>query len=399
MHFYWPKNGTEQSIEDLQTKSPLSPFNTNVLSFIQSLSKRLIRYRQYPEIVALGYWMRKSQIAELQVIWERENKNKFIKARGIVFHIAPSNVDTIFIYSWILSLLAGNCNIIRISGKVQQQKNILLSAVFEELSNSNNQEIADRTIVLTYPHQDNTTEKLSLQCHTRVVWGGDNTVNTIRKIPLSPMANELVFPDRFAVSIINAEAVIALRNQELQQLAEQFYNDAFWFDQMACSSPKLILWTGCQDTVKNSKETFWNAVEQVVKDKNYEFYSAVQVQKLATGLWLTGEDDVTELDHRVQFSRVLFESITPDFRERHCGGGLFYEQYLKNTEDIAKIIVDKDQTISYFGYSREELISVINQIRTRGIDRIVPIGKALEFQTVWDGQNFLKSFSREVVLI
>ncbi|MBH9788303.1 acyl-CoA reductase, partial [Clostridioides difficile] len=60
---------------------------------------------------------------------------------------------------------------------------------------------------------------------------------------------------------------------------------------------------------------------------------------------------------------------------------------------------DKDQTIAYFGFKREELENLVEAISTRGIDRIVPIGKALDFNGVWDGQSFLTSFTREVVII
>src|SRR5229473_1854189 len=35
--------------------------------------------------------------------------------RGLVFHVPPANVDTIFVYSWALSALAGNRNVVRIS--------------------------------------------------------------------------------------------------------------------------------------------------------------------------------------------------------------------------------------------------------------------------------------------
>ena len=37
--------------------------------------------------------------------------------RGLVFHVPPANVDTIFVYSWALSALAGNPNVVRISSR------------------------------------------------------------------------------------------------------------------------------------------------------------------------------------------------------------------------------------------------------------------------------------------
>ncbi|MDF2835091.1 MAG: acyl-CoA reductase, partial [Paenibacillus sp.] len=373
------------------------PFADEALLFVQALSQRFVKMRQHPEIVALGFWMRKAHIMELRSEWEKETTNRVFRARGTVFHLAPSNVDTIFVYSWILSLLAGNRNVIRISSK--EQMNGLLAGMLEELSEPQFQSIAERTIILTYAHDEATTARLSKLCHTRVVWGGDATVNRIRQIALAPIANELVFPDRFSMSMIRAEAVRALREDELRQLAEQFYNDSFWFDQMACSSPRLILWTGASEAMAESQNAFWAMVERVIEAKQYALAPAARVQKLATGLWMAAEEETAQVEDRQTVSRVRLKRMMAEFRERHCGGGFFYELALDDAEDVAEVVVDKDQTLSYFGYSREELLEIVDQLPTRGIDRIVPIGQALAFQTIWDGQSFLRSFTREIVII
>src|SRR5690606_27107585 len=133
--------------------------------------------------------------------------------------------------------------------------------------------------------------------------------------------------------------------------------------------------------------------------KNYEIAAATQVQKLATGLWLASEQETTKVERRHTHSRVRLDQLTADFRERHCGGGFFYETVLQHVASIADIVLDKDQTLSYFGYAKNELLEIADHIQTRGIDRIVPIGQALDFQAVWDGQSFLRSFTREIVII
>ncbi len=148
-----------------------------------------------------------------------------------MFHIAPSNVDTIFVYSWMLSLLAGNRNIIRISSKEQKGLNVLLQIIIEELTRPEFQKIAQQTIICTYGHEENATAVLSSACQTRVIWGGDVTISAIRSVPLAPLANELTFPDRFSLAVLNSEIISKLNEKELDNLVEQFYNDVFWFDQ------------------------------------------------------------------------------------------------------------------------------------------------------------------------
>ena len=399
MRFYWPQEAGEDEFDNLQSKSTLSPFSDTAMQFVQTLSQRLVKMRQYPEIVALGFWLRKANMKQLQHEWEGETSGHILRARGTVFHIAPSNVDTIFIYSWILSMLAGNRNIIRVSGKEHLQLNVLLLTIMEAFKLPLASEIAERTIILTYSHDDMITAKLSYYCHTRVIWGGDATVTAIRGMPLSPMANELVFPNRFSMSLLKSASVNELKTDELEKLAEQFYNDSFWFDQMACSSPRLVIWTGEEAVAEQAQQRFWNALQNVIAAKQYQFAPAVQVQKLATSLWLAADKETSNIYIETSFSRVQLEHVAETIRERHCGGGLFYEVLVPDESHISSFVNDKDQTLSYYGYTKDELMVLADHIQTRGIDRIVPIGKALDFQAVWDGQSFLRSFTREIVII
>lgn len=397
MKLFWPMNQSfDKALIDLGQTQTNSPFDEAVIAFTQALSKRFVHMRQQPEIVALGYWLRKANIKQMRDEFEKQHEGSFVRARGTIFHIAPSNVDTIFVYSWMLSMLAGNRNILRISSKEQNGLNTLLQVILEELVKPEFESIARQTLICTYEHEEKATEQISLLCHTRVIWGGDATVAAIRHVPLAPLANELAFPDRFSLAALNSDKVVSLDEVELIVLASQFYNDVFWFDQMACSSPRLVIWTGKQQD--KAKERFWSVFNQVIKDKQYKLFAATQVLKYTTTLQLTAEDQVSHISSDIYFSRVQFKHVEPNVREVHCGGGLFYEYDVRTFIDASHMIRDKDQTLAYFGIERQQLQAFIEAIPSRGLDRIVPIGQALNFEGIWDGQSFLTSFTREVVL-
>lgn len=389
MKVFWPRESFEVALTNLQGQKPNRPFDEQVIAFTQNLSKRFVRMRHLPEVVALGYWLRKANVKQMQEEFEASIVEKFVRARGITFHIAPSNVDTIFVYSWMLSLLAGNSNVIRISSKAEV--NEMLQVILEELPNF--EVVATKTIICTYGHEENATELLSQACHTRVIWGGDETVKAIRQVPLAPLANELAFPDRFSLAVLNGDKVAALNEQALDALLERFYNDVFWFDQMACSSPRLVVWQG------QSVDLFWSKFEEKIKVKKYELLAATQVLKYTTSMQLATESYVEKIEPTTYFSRVQLVDVPAHVREQHCGGGLFYEYEVEQLADLANIIIDKDQTIAYYGFEQAELAKLVDCISTRGIDRIVPIGQALDFSGIWDGQSFLTSFTREVVII
>ena len=60
------------------------------------------------------------------------------------------------------------------------------------------------------------------------------------------------------------------------------------------------------------------------------------------------------------------------------------------------MIKRKDQTLSHFGFDHEEVRALARALNGRGIDRIVPIGRALQFHRYWDGYDLLRSFTRTV---
>lgn len=389
MKVFWPKQLIfEEALKSVVEQPINKPFSEDVMLFTQALSKRFLKLRHLPEVVALGYWLRKANVTSMQNVFVKECENELVKARGTIFHIAPSNVDTIFVYSWMLSLMAGNRNVLRISTK--SEINDMLQTILEELENHPN--IAQQTLICTYEHTEDATSQISELCHTRVIWGGDQTIRTIRQIPLSPLANELVFADRFSLAVLDGTMVDQLEDKALDQLLEQFYNDAFWFNQMACSSPRLVFWIG------KKSERFWGQLEQKIKQKQYELLAATQVIKYTTALQLATADYVEKIENKPYLSRVELDDVLLETRELHCGNGLFYEYESVDLNHIAKFIIDKDQTMSYFGFTTTQLKEFLTYIDTRGLDRIVPIGQALDFDRVWDGQSFLTSFTRKVVL-
>ena len=63
------------------------------------------------------------------------------------------------------------------------------------------------------------------------------------------------------------------------------------------------------------------------------------------------------------------------------------------------VVTDKYQTITYFGINPEELQQNIIENKLRGIDRIVPIGKAMDIGVIWDGHDLLRELSREISVL
>ena len=74
--------------------------------------------------------------------------------------------------------------------------------------------------------------------------------------------------------------------------------------------------------------------------------------------------------------------------------GYFYEYNIDDINSITHIINTKYQTFTYFGVDKSELLNFVVKNRLSGIDRIVPVGKALDMGVVWDGYDIVRSLSR-----
>src|SRR5262245_38716119 len=95
----------------------LTPFAPVTIDFLKRLSERFFsspECKELPELQAVAFSFRPAEIEKLSQSFEGESHNQTeVKARGLIFHIPPANVDTVFLYSWVYALLLGNKNIIR----------------------------------------------------------------------------------------------------------------------------------------------------------------------------------------------------------------------------------------------------------------------------------------------
>lgn len=78
---------------------------------------------------------------------------------------------------------------------------------------------------------------------------------------------------------------------------------------------------------------------------------------------------------------------------------MVHELVLERLEGLAPLVDSRVQTLGYFGFSAAELQSLVLDHGLTGIDRMVPIGKALDMGWVWDGYEVVGSLSRLVDLV
>ncbi len=244
-----PDAGLDDLLARLRAAPGRVPFDPAAMGFVEAVSHALLSDRTSGSagaLIALGHWFRR---ANLSVLQERLAPNGSVgdtraMRRGVVFHLAPANVDTLPLYCWLLSLLCGNANIVRVSRRSVAQLGAFFDRIAPILREAEHSVLAQSSLILTYDHDEAVTERLSAHCDLRLIWGSDERVSQLRRVPLPALAADLVFPNRFSLAMIRADALLGLPEQGLKRLAEGFCRDVFVFDQQACASPRALVWIG-----------------------------------------------------------------------------------------------------------------------------------------------------------
>ena len=378
--------------KDIQV-TPFSPYDNLICDFLHDLSIGLRGYRkisEYPDIMAFAFWCRKSNISKLK---KECNDAKFRLGLGVVFHITPSNVPVNFAFSFVFGLLSGNANIVRVPSKIFPQISIICSAIDHLFTSDKYSKIKAMTAFVRYDQNDEITGNFSVKSNARLIWGGDSTIRNIRKLPISERCVDISFADRYSMCVIDAPSVLELDETELKRLSEKFYNDTYLMDQNACSSPHLILWLG--DEKKEAKEIFWNAVYHKVKnDYKLEAVSAMEKYTFLCKNAIELNNIKSFKQHGNCVYHVDVHKIVDNIDNFRGKFGHFFEYDTNNINCITHIINNKFQTLTYFGVDKSELINFVIENSLLGIDRIVPIGKAMEMDVIWDGYDVVRNLSR-----
>jgi hypothetical protein len=195
--------------------------------------------------------------------------------------------------------------------------------------------------------------------------------------------------------MLGATKILNLDQADLVRLGAHFFNDAYIMDQNACSSPRLVVWHGSDSEGEQAGDRFWGAVRMEV-ERRYELAAVSSVDKFAQACRDAIElDCLTGLKHEDnRIYRLRLNAIFADIDSRRCNSGYFYEYTTTNLDDIAPIVTNKFQTLTYFGLPREELASFVQRNRLSGIDRIVPVGEAMDIGLIWDGYDLIRTLSR-----
>lgn len=374
---------------------PDTIFSDDVVEYLNALSASLLsdrNCRNYPDVVTFAFFCRKGNIIKIK---ESENSDGIRIGRGVLFHIAPSNVPVNFAYSLIAGLLSGNSNVVRVSSKEFPQVDIIINHIVRLATDEKYSKVSSRIALVRYHHESEANLFFSSVANVRLIWGGDNTILKLRECSTPSRSFDVCFADRYSIAMLKPSSILDCSDKEISALAENFYNDTYLFDQNACSAPHLLLWAN-EKGIEDAKEKFWDAVYDYAV-KMYELQSVIAIDKLTAFFRQSVCHKINKIDTRDNLIvRSHLKELPSDIDSFRCAGGYFSEYDFNDMLEIKNIVTEKYQTLAYYGYSAQEMRDFVFSARMKGIDRIVPIGKTTSFSFKWDGYNLIKTLSRLV---
>ena len=385
---------------EFNTHKVYAPFNDIILELFSELSRSILSNsdaKRYPDVITFGYWCRTSNLNKMKSAYTNLSNRKGL---GTVFHIAPSNVPVNFAFSLAFSLLSGNVSIVRVPSKDFEQVSIIARLINALLSEEKYTELRRNIYLVRYAQNDAITTTFSSVCNARIVWGSDDTVQKVKSIKLPSRSIDIPFSERYSMAVLGAEEIVNANETQLKRLVEGFYNDTYLMDQNACSSPQLVYWYANDiNLLQKAKDIFWSALKQKV-ESDYDLAAKSSVDKLTwMCLDLVDREYVSKVNTDSNFIyRLEIESIPENVNELKGKYGYFYERTISNLNDINIGIDNSVQTLTYFGIDKNNLFDVVYNSNNLGIDRIVPVGSALEIGIIWDGYDMIYTLTRIIDL-
>lgn len=365
----------------------------SIQQFLNALSRMILtdkEARGHPDLATFGYFCRKANIARA-VADVSSAASRF--GWGTVVHIAPGNIPLNFAFSFVMGLLAGNSNIVRLPSRHFAQTGLCVALIDRLLADPAFDPIARRTRFVQTDRDSAALNNLVAGAAGLVVWGGDATVRRFRALPKSPRCAEVYFPDRVSSLLVDAAGYLMLSEDDARLSARRFFNDTFLVDQNACSSPTTVFWLGGNDDIAQAKKRFWSLLAPILRseytidpmariNRNLDIFR--DVITIGHPLNLTTEHDIWRLDD-------------PEVMGLPLRFGTFLELPVTQVAQVLDHLRANEQTLTTLGISPEEVFRRLTADgRIPGIDRIVPVGSALDISFNWDGKEVLSILSRRI---
>lgn len=394
---------TKVSMSDVINERPLPAFSQVIISFLSKLSVSLFSdssVKEFPDLVHFAFFIREKNL-KTQKLKYSDEANAVRLGLGLAFHIAPSNVPLNFAYSLVSALLCGNPSIVRISSTNFPQSDKLIEHINKILEMGS---FPPFLTIIQYEHdarmkkeQISVNDYLSQNCRVRMLWGGDQTISYFKQISSNQDAVDITFPNKYSICLIDKDSYLAYPDKK--KIARKFFADAYTFDQNGCSSPRCVFWITRYANELKAQDIFWQSISDVIAQNEYQTGLGVGVRHFTHSAQLAVDklgrlstsnysNNITLFDIKNQNHEIFSNPIAE---------GFFFQTDIASLDELDPYISEKCQTLAYFGDVKNDIKDYLCHERPKGIDRVVELGLASNFDLNWDGKELVYLMTKRLL--
>lgn len=171
-----------------------------------------------------------------QFVPTEARKSLRLLPKGVVCHWVAGNVPLLGMFSWAVSALLGNMNVIRLSMKQDDFVSPLLG-LLAALGDAGRQ-MAEETVLIRFDRDNQTAHRqMSEAADVRMAWGGVEALEAIRALPSHWECEDIVLGPRMSLAVIDPTVTT-------EAMVARLATDIVYFDQLACTSPQWIFVKG-----------------------------------------------------------------------------------------------------------------------------------------------------------
>jgi hypothetical protein len=312
---------------------------------------------------------------------------------GVIGHWPAANIEIQPILSLTCALLGGNACLMRVPATLVDVTRRMMEALQEaDPAGLLTRRIA--TVSFDHSRMD-LQESMAQAVDGAMIWGGEEAVSQVRRLPFPHWARLLVFGPRVSAAAMDAKTW-ANRDQR-SSWCRRIARDVWQFDQQACSSPQALFLERSQgrdpqEFVEDLKKAF---------DEENRAHPRQQIEPslssaicLARASWLLAANG----------NAASFPN-SPDWTILLGAGTQMPNPTQGRTltvlvvDDLLDVVSRFDGTLQTLGLGigdpeREEVIA--KAAGRCGVDRVVKLGRMHVFSSPWDGTELIRPMVRLV---
>lgn len=314
-----------------------------------------------------------------------ENGKKKVRAqpRGLAVHWIAGNVGTLFVFSLVQSMLAGNSNLLRLPSSNFAPALAMLKAMHEtSTAQVDGKKLLQSIVAVGFPSEDLASNALlSQNADCRILWGGEEMVSSISSLPKSSFCEDIIFGPKYSFSAIDAKTQ---KMPSFEATLKSLASDIIAFEQSACSSPHTVfLEEGGELSLQETAKILGKKLDEATKNISFEMddASAYKIMALRADYSFSANSSAI-------FSKDLKWTVLcagPLRLEEPCQNRTVFLKKIPNIQDAAFFATKKTQTIGLAITGEKQLEQFAENASKKGVARITKIGSMNFFETPWDG--------------